>query len=216
MQGVFARLPAWLRVRLLIWILPWLLPWLLIAAVSGCAGSLPETHYYTLFAAQEDRAGGGTPESEGMMIGVETFVVDPPYDQDRLVYRPDPGSTEVGFYTYHRWASPLGRLVAVALGEGLRGTAGVASIEPAISTGIYSARLRGRVIQFEEIEFAAAREARLSVEIELVDLSGEVLWKETLTGTGRSEGGPEPIANFNRAFDGLLVPARAGLVSALE
>jgi uncharacterized lipoprotein YmbA len=187
-----------------------------MAVAWGCVGSLPETHYYALSVPQNADSRTGALQSEGLMIGIESFAVDPPYDQDRLVYRPSTGSTEVGFYSYHRWAAPLGRLVAVALGEGLRGTAGVTSIEPALANGIYSARLRGRVTYFEEIESATIREARLSIDIELLDLSGEVLWAETLTGAARSDGGEEPIAHFNRAFDDLLTQARAGLASALE
>lgn len=198
------------------WFLIWLLPWLLITPVLGCAGSLPEIHYYTLLGPQSSYSTSGAAEGEGLAIGVESFSVDPPYDQDRLVYRPNEDTTEVGFYTYHRWASPLGRLVAVAIGGALRGTPGVASVEPAVSTGSYSARLRGRVIRFEEIESASTREARMTVEVELVDREGERLWKETITSSGRSGVGSDPIAHFNSAFEDLLDQARASLAVALE
>ncbi len=192
------------------------LAWLLITMMLGCAGSLPETHYYTLLGAQSGHARDGAATGEGLAIGVESFAVDPPYDQDRLVYRPNAATTEVGFYTYHRWASPLGRLVALAIGEGLRGTPGVARVEPAVTTGSYSARLGGRVIRFEEIELASAREARLTVEVELVDREGVRLWRQTLTSTGRSNVGSSPIAHFNDAFEDLLDEARVGLAAALE
>ncbi len=198
------------------WFLIWLLPWLLITPVLGCAGRLPETHYYTLLPPQNFQATTGAEEIGGFAIGVESFTVDPPYDQDRLVYRPVEASAEVGFYAYHRWASPLGRLVAVALADGLRGTAGVAAIEPAVSTGSYSARLRGRVIRFEEVELASTREARMTVEVELVDRDGERLWKETITSSGRSGVGSDPIAHFNSAFQDLLDQARASLAVALQ
>ncbi len=197
-------------------LLPWLLAWFVIAAALACAGSLPETHYYTLLPPQNFQATTGAEEIGGFAIGVESFTVDPPYDQDRLVYRPVEASAEVGFYAYHRWASPLGRLVAVALADGLRGTAGVAAIEPAVSTGSYSARLRGRVIRFEEVELASTREARMTVEVELVDRDGERLWKETITSSGRSGVGSDPIAHFNSAFEDLLDQARASLAAALE
>ncbi len=193
---------------------PRLPAWLLAAAVSGCAGGLPETHYYVLLAPHASAADVAASDSEGLAIGVESFSVDPPYDQDRLVYRPDPSSTEVGFYTYHRWASPLGRLVAVALGEGLRRTPGVASIEPTSSIGSYTAWLRGRVKQFEEVDSTSTRAARIVIEVELVDTEGKTLWQETLTGSGNSGGG-EAIGHFNRAFEGLLDQARASLAAAL-
>jgi uncharacterized lipoprotein YmbA len=155
---------------------------------------------------------------EGLFVGVETFVVDPPYDQDRLVYRQDPDSSEVGFYAYHRWASPLGRLVSVAIADGLRGTPGIASIEPAISGGDYSARLRGRVIYLEEVDLPEVQEARMALRLELDDSKGEILWSQTVTGvaSSRAESGSEMILLVQSAFDDLLLEARIGLAAALE
>jgi uncharacterized lipoprotein YmbA len=191
----------------------------LSASIIGCAGGLPPTHYYTLRAPQE--LAPETPEAmpgEGLFVGVETFVVDPPYDQDRLVYRQNPGSSEVGFYAYHRWASPLGRLLSVAIADGLRGTPGIASIEPAISGGDYSARLRGRVIHLEEVDLPEAQEARMALRLTLEGSTGEILWSQTVSGAARSraETASEMILMIQKALDGLLLEARGGLAAALE
>ena len=191
----------------------------LCGSIGACAGSLPQTHYYTLGVPREvvgETSGGGADES--LVVGVETFTVDPPYDQDRLVYRLGRDSSEVGFYAYHRWASPLGRLVSVAIAEGLRGTPGVTSIEPAASTGDYSARLAGRVIYLEEVDLPDGQEARIAVELELRDRNDETLWSQTVVGTatGRADSGSQIALQINRAFEALLEQARRDLAGALR
>ena len=56
-------------------------------ALCGC-GSVPPTHYYVLEPQDVPRIEAfGTATARGLAIGVETFRVDPPYDQDRIVYR---------------------------------------------------------------------------------------------------------------------------------
>ena len=146
----------------------------------GC-GSTPTTHYYVL--APTAVTSPPAPASEGLRIAVEPFTVDPPYDRDQLVYRLGADSLEVGFYTYHRWAAPLGDLVALSLAEGLQGTPGIRSIEPWSSSGEYDALLRGRVLYLEEVDTPGSQEARLRLELRLVDHDGVVFWSEEVAGS---------------------------------
>ncbi len=196
----------------------------------GCAGGLPPTHYYTLgppapgAAAGPVRGGGAgvaaipaEVAAEGLTVGVETFRVDPPYDQDRIVFRRGADSPEVGFYAYHRWAAPLGRLVAVAVAEGLHGTPGIASVEPADSNGAYGARLAGRVLSLEEVDLPEGPEARLALALELTDGDGGVVWSGTVR---ESAGGPaaspsEVVRLMARALSKALERLRAELAAAL-
>lgn len=185
----------------------------------GCAGSLPVTHYYTLRHPLEGIGStAGSAIRAGLRVGVDTFLVDPPYDQDRLVYRTSQHSSEVGFYAYHRWASPLGRLIAVALAEGLSGTDGIASIEPASFGGKYDAHLGGRVIYLEEIDLPTKQVARLALEMRLIDSKGNTLWSQTLSSSvsGQAENAAQIMLQMTRAFEDVLGQARAGLVGALE
>ena len=64
---------------------------------------------------------------------VEAFLVDPPYDQDRLVYRVGRNTPEVGFYDYHRWAAPLSRMLPKVVADSFGTVRGVASIEPTVT-----------------------------------------------------------------------------------
>ena len=91
----------------------------LAVALSGCGGP-PATHYYLLEVTPKVEA-RSTAAERGVTVGVRSFQVDPPYDQDRIVYRVGADSPEVGFYEYHRWAAPLShmlpRLVCAAYGD---------------------------------------------------------------------------------------------------
>ncbi len=192
------------------------------ALALACSGGLPPTHYYTLGPA----AGGGLPgvarggpaeAARGLTVGVETFRVDPPYDQDRIVFRRGPDSPEAGFYAYHRWAAPLGRLLAVAVAEGLAGTPGIAAIEPAASNGGYAARLAGRVIHLEEVDHPGGPEARLALSLALEDGDGGVLWSGTVreSASGAAASPAEVVRLMERALSQALERVRAELAEAL-
>ncbi len=183
---------------------------------GACAGgALPETHYYVLRGkAGIERASA----SVGLAVGVRSFAVDPPYDQDRLVYRRGTDAVEVGFYAYHRWASPLGRQIALAFADGLQGTPGVGSIEPARPAIDYTARLDGRVLFLEEIDSAAGEQVRLGLDLTLRNKSGEVLWSEVVHATaGGAAGDVGAVADMaQKALDDAVARVRASLAIALR
>jgi uncharacterized lipoprotein YmbA len=181
--------------------------------LGSCAGKLPPTHYYTLQPA----AGAVAAAQEGSRVGVDTLVVDPPYDQDRLVYRESASATEVGFYNYHRWAAPLSRMLAVSLAAGLEGTPGIAAIEPTQPGTDYDSRLRGRVVALEEVDSPAGAEARIVLDLTLVSADGTELWSSTLTATagGPVASGADAMGLVQRAFADLARQARGELATAL-
>ena len=156
-------------------------------------------------------------EGKSLRVGVEPFTVDPPYDSDRLVYRLGADSVEVGFYAYHRWAAPLGDLVAVAMAEGLRGNPGFASIEPATAGGDYQAFLRGRVVYLEEIDLPGQQQARLRIEMRLIDADGSTLWSDEVSGSasGQASSVAEIVHQIYAAFDQALEQARSSLAADL-
>jgi len=184
------------------------------AIAGGCATTLPETQYYTLRAPA---ASAPSVRADGLRIGVETFAVDPPYDQDRLVFRRGEEEAKVGFYAYHRWASSLGRLAAVAFAEGLAGSPGIAGVEPASSAGSYDARLAGRILYVEEITLPDAVEGRVGLALSLRGADGGVLWGRTLEAraAGNATSGEQVAALLQSAFERALTEARAALGQAL-
>ena len=145
-------------------------------ALCGC-GSVPPTHYYVLEPQDVPRIEAfGTATARGLAIGVETFRVDPPYNQDRIVYRVDEGSAEVGFYAYHRWAAPLERMLPRVVAAAYSGVLGAKSIEPITSGRSYDAIMRGRVLVFEEIDTPDGLRVRVHVTLRLDASDGTELW----------------------------------------
>lgn len=189
---------------------------LLMAGSCAGGGGLPVTHYYTLTPPAEQASSSAAPE--GVSIGVVSITVDPPYDQDRLVYRKGRGGAEVGFYAYHRWASPLGRMIAVALADGLSDTPGIAAIEPARSSGDYVAWLDGRLLHLEEVDSGAGQEVRLALELVLRDVDEELLWSSTLSSsaTGEASEVPEVVELARSAFNEVLAQAADEIAAALR
>ena len=125
-------------------------PLLAAAALAAVAcGGVPATYYYVLEAA--DSPADVAARRDGPSIGVRSFRVDPPYDQDRLVYRVGDDSPEVGFYAYHRWAAPLARMLPTVVAASLEGIAGARTIEPAAPGRGYDLWLEGNVTTFEEV-----------------------------------------------------------------
>jgi len=188
----------------------------LLLLVTACR-SAPTTRYYVLAPSKTapEAVASATGES-GLRIGVEPFTVDPPYDRDQLVYRLGVDSVEVGFYSYHRWAAPLSELVAVAMAEGLRGTPGLESVEPWTSGGEYDALLHGRVLYLEEIDVPGQQEARIRLELRLVDMEGSMIWSQEVSGaaSGQSDTVAQIVEQLYSAFDQALEQARAGLTRA--
>ena len=165
-----------------------------VLLITACR-SAPTTRYYVLAPSMTTPESSPTSSgSTGLRVGVEPFTVDPPYDRDQLVYRLGADSVEVGFYSYHRWAAPLSELVAVAMAEGLRGTPGIEIIEPWTSGGDYTALLHGRVIYLEEIDVPGEQQARLRLELRLVDLDGATIWSQEVFGS--ASGQSDTVAAF--------------------
>ena len=196
-------------------------PALTLAVLLGaCAGGPePAVHYYELAPPAGAPADEGRPavDTDGLTIGVDSFAVDPPYDQDRLVYRLGADGPEVGFYHYHRWAAPLGRLAAVAIARGLEGARGVATIEPSRTDRGYQARLEGRVVRLEEVDEPGRQAIHLIVELALTADDGGELWTDRLAATSELAA-PEPgevMAAVRRAWAELTTSARRAVEEAL-
>jgi len=147
-------------------------------ALCGCGGGIPPTHFYVLEPQDVSRV-ETVGAARGLAIGVETFRVDPPYDQDRIVYRVDGESAEVGFYAYHRWAAPLARMLRGLVVESFRDASEIA-IDAAASGAFYDCYLDGTLVRLEELDVGAEQRVRMRLDLTLAASDGTELWSETL------------------------------------
>ena len=153
---------------------------ILVVLQVGCA-KIPAIHHYTLLPSARTPSIAEYP-GEGLVIGVGAFLVDPPYDQDRIVYRNGQGNPEIGFYAYHRWAAPLSLMLPIVVSHALESIPGLAVIEPISSVKSYDAFLDGRLLFLEEVDTDDGYEARVGLRLDVRSADGEPLWTVTVEG----------------------------------
>jgi len=161
----------------------------LIATVAGCA-KMPPTHYYTLgprTSSDTGATGSAATDTEGWSVGVRSFQVDAPFDQDRIVYRIGDGSSEVGFYAYHRWAAPPASMLPVLVARAMHGAAGIRRIEPVMAGRTYTAYLDGRVLSLEEVDRADGQLVRARLALWLTAADGSEVWSGTVEAEGATQ-----------------------------
>ncbi len=188
---------------------------LLFSVGSGCT-TIPKTHYYLLELVKETtlHAEGSNP---GIEVEVKNFLVDPPYDQDRIVYRMGSGSAEVGFYAYHRWAVPLSHMLPKLVADSFSETPGITSIVPSIPGRPYSAILDGRLLSLEEIDTPEGHQVRVQMILTLRLRDESVIWSEALNGEAMTETSTvgAVVEKMREALAVLLAKSRESLASAL-
>lgn len=178
----------------------------LLVTAAGC-GRPPLTHYYLLEPQDAGRARAGG----GVTIAVAPFLVDAPYDQERIVYRAGREALEVGFYEYHRWAAPLSRMLADLVTESLRGVEGIGRVELLGAAGPAPGFvLDGRLAVLEELDTAEGELVRFALELRLRDGTGVELWSERLSGEAPVGVERPAVEDVARAMSRLLVEAIRG------
>ena len=186
-----------------------------LVAAAACSARVPTTHYYVL----ESRAAPvEAPPASGAVVGVRPFRVDPPYDQDRIVYRVDGESAEIGFYAYHRWAAPLERMLPGVVASAYSGVPGARSIEPMTSGRNYDAFMRGRVLAFEEIDAPGGPRVRVHLTLRLHASDGTELWSATLSRDADvlSKDVGDVVEQMRSALADAIRESRPNLQSALQ
>ncbi len=187
--------------------------------VAGCA-KRPPTHFYILelrAAAAESQDRSAAAAAPGLDIGVRIFQVEPPYDEDNIVYRIGESSLEIGFYTYHRWAAPLSRMLPGVIADGLAGAEGVRTIEPVLAGREYSAYLEGRLRSLEEIDQPSQQLVRIVADLRLVTADGSEIWSHALQaeGTTQTDEVAAIVQKMNSVLSESIALARPKLVEAL-
>ena len=163
---------------------------LMLAALflSAC-GSTPRVRYYQLSQPQ------GEPAAQGdLIIGVEPFLTDAGYDDQRMVYRT--GDYRLDYYHYHRWSATPG----VMISDYVRGALSRSGLFRSVLTGFTAdatGLVGGRIVAMEEIDKSESEwEAHVSLELYLRDArDGKLVWSQTMTDTEQlTEQTPEGLA----------------------
>jgi ABC-type uncharacterized transport system auxiliary subunit len=152
--------------------------------VAGCA-TLPTTRYYLLELELEldgdpsppappAAATTGERARDELRVAVAAAVVEPPYDQERIAYRPPGAAQEVAFYHYHRWSASPSRLAQSALAAALDRVEGIAA-EPERAGVAYDLVLQPTVLRWVEIDSPGGIEVALELRWGAAGPDGAVL-----------------------------------------
>ena len=199
---------------------------LLVAIAAGC-GRAPASRYYLLqpreghetLAAMQTTVDGLVEDAEvGLQVGVRTFQVDPPFDQDRIVYRIGRDAVEVGFYPYDRWAVPLSRMLPSLAAQLLGEATGIASMEPVVAGRAYDALLEGRLLALEEIDTPDGQYARLRLLLLLRARDESIVWEQAISreAVTEAEDVGDVVTQMRALLEDALTEARPQLEAALR
>ncbi len=140
----------------------------------ACGGSAPQIRYYQMVPPES-----GATDGE-YIIGVEPFLVDAAYDDQRIVYRTS--KYRLDYYHYHRWSAPPGVMISDYVRAALTASGEFKSVLTGF-TADAQALVGGRVVAIEEVDRSDSDwVARISLELYVRSAAdGKLLWSKTLT-----------------------------------
>jgi ABC-type uncharacterized transport system auxiliary subunit len=146
----------------------------LAAAGLVACGNVPRPNYYTL---RVPAAPAAHDPKTAAVLGVERLGAPEVLRNDRILYYESP--TQLNFYENHRWSSDPSSMVSDSL-AGELSQAGVFSevrLLPARDPVDYL--LRGRLLDFEEVDYEGGAKGRVRLELTLVRVRDhKVLWSD--------------------------------------
>jgi ABC-type uncharacterized transport system auxiliary subunit len=187
---------------------------LLVAVVGVSCGSLPRTDYYTLRLPSPPEA---RDPRRGMVLGIEHFRATEVLRDDRIVYYESP--TQLNFYQYHRWSSDPATLLTDLVAR-RRSQAGVFSgVRRLPSREPVDYVLRGRLLNFEEVDYEARVKGRVALEMTLFrSRDHKLLWSDRrqVESAAEGQGVSGVVSALSAASARLLDEALPVLVAQVE
>ena len=129
---------------------------------ASCGGS-PPMHYYTL---QTPSAPAPSDPKTNLVLGVEHFRGRDIMRDDRIVHYQS--STQLNFYQQHRWSADPTAQLAELCHRWLEQTGLFAEVRLAPYRDPVDYTLRGRVLDFEEVDEPTGVKGRVSLELTLI------------------------------------------------
>jgi len=186
---------------------------LLALLVAASCGGVPKTHFYTLQLPPPAPSDAKT----GYVLGVERFHASEALRDDRIVYYETP--TQLNYYEYHRWVSGPARMLEELVARKLD-RAGVFADVRRLSSGMGADFiLRGRVLNFEEVDGEAGVHGRVALELNLVRASdGATVWSDTRLVERPAEGTGVPgvVKALNASSEQLMNESLTGLIAQVK
>jgi ABC-type uncharacterized transport system auxiliary subunit len=186
-----------------------------LVTLVGC-GRVRYPKYYTLnLPAPPD-----PPPAENLYaaVAIREFSAPAYLRQGAIVYKPSP--EQIGFYTYHRWATNPREFVTNSVIERLRASGDFARVKPYDGRPDTQYVLSGRLEKLEEIDYVGGIKVEVAISAQMTSLStGMTVWTNAVSEVGEvnTRDVPAVVSEMNRtmerAITKLLKPMSADLVA---
>ena len=149
-----------------------------VVLMTAC-GSVPKTHYYSVTMPA---AAPAADSPSGGVLDVARFQAASVLRDDRILYYQTP--TELNYYQYHRWSAEPAVLMAELVSRRVKASGAFSDVRQIPHSTPGDFQLRGRVLNFEELDYEPGGHVRMALELDLVRNSDhKIVW----SGTERSE-----------------------------
>jgi ABC-type uncharacterized transport system auxiliary subunit len=130
---------------------------------ASCVSSRP-VHYYTLQSVAPPAVPG---KPDGLVLLVGPIITPEALQDGRIRYRS--GASQAGAYEYHRWTERPGEMVRNSLLRSLRASGKYRRVIESSSAASGDYLLRGKLLEFDEVDNNGAIVTRISLQVELID-----------------------------------------------
>jgi ABC-type uncharacterized transport system auxiliary subunit len=182
-----------------------------LVILSGCAAVKYPT-YYTLHVPPPP----DPPAQENLhaSLAVREFRSPAYLRQGAIVYKTS--AEQIGFYTYHRWATDPRDFVTNAVVDRLSASRTFTQVKPYDGRADINYVLSGRLEKFEEIDYDGGIKVEVALSAQMVQLStGATVWTNSVSEVGQVDKRDVPAvvsemsSTMERAIEKLLTPGPA-------
>jgi ABC-type uncharacterized transport system auxiliary subunit len=184
-----------------------------VLVLASCGGT-PPMHYYTL---QTPSAPASSDPTTNLVLGVEDFRGPDTMHDDRIVYYQS--STQLNFYQQHRWSADPTAMLADLCHRWLEQKGIFADVRLAPYRDPVDYTLRGRVLDFEEVDDPTGVKGRVGLELTLVrsrDRQVVFFGRRQAEVAAQEKGLAGVVSALNSAAQQLLDEMMPGLVARVE
>jgi ABC-type uncharacterized transport system auxiliary subunit len=181
-----------------------------LAFLTGCAGKVGRTNYYTLnLPAPPDPPAA---ENAHTSVAIREFRAPAYLKQGAIVYKPSP--EQIGFYAYHRWAVDPSQFVTDSIIARLGATGTFSRVKHYDGQPDADYLVTGRLEKLEEIDYESGGvrvEVAVSAEMSKLD-TGTIVWSKAVSEVGEVKQHDVPTVvlemshTMERAIEELLTP----------
>jgi ABC-type uncharacterized transport system auxiliary subunit len=182
--------------------------------MGASCGGVPKTYYYTL---RVPPAPAATDPKTNFSLAVEHFRATQVLRDDRIVFYKS--ATELGFYQHHRWSADPATMLAERTARWLDEMGIFAQVRMLPSREPVDYTLKGRLLDFEEVDYEGGGKGRVALELTLVRTRDRrVVWSFMRQAEHSiEEKGMTGVVNaLNTSSDDLLGQALPALAQQVE